>query len=66
MRRVLYLAALSAVRHNPALSALRDPLAAEEKKPKVIPTAVARKLLVIANVVSRTGRSWQVELAMAR
>jgi transposase len=66
VRRVLYLAALSAVRHNPALKAFRDRLAARGKKAKVILTAVARKLLVIANAVIRTGRPWEPELAMAR
>jgi transposase len=66
VRRVLYLAALSAVRHNPALKAFRDRLAARGKKAKVILTAVARKLLVIANAVIRTGRPWDPELAMSR
>jgi hypothetical protein len=41
-------------------------LAARGKKAKVILTAVARKLLVIANAVIRTGRPWEPELAMAR
>jgi transposase len=66
VRRVLYLAALSAVRHNPALKAFRDRLSARGKKPKVILTAVARKLLVIANAVIRTGRPWDPQLAMSR
>jgi transposase len=66
VRRVLYLAALSAVRHNPALKAFRDRLSARGKKPKVILTAVARKLLVIANAVLRTGLPWDSALAMAR
>jgi transposase len=66
VRRVLSLAALSAVRHNSAMSAFRDRLAARGKKAKVILTAVARKLLVIANAVIRTGRPWEPELAMAR
>jgi transposase len=66
VRRVLYLAALSAVRHNPALKAFRDRLSARGKKPKVILTAVARKLLVIANAVIRTGLPWDSALAMAR
>ena len=64
VRRVLYLAALSAVRHNPALKEFRDRLAARGKTAKVILTAVARKLLVIANAVVRTGRRWEPELAM--
>ena len=66
VRRILYLAALSAVRHNPALKAFRDRLSARGKKPKVILTAVARKLLVIANAVVRTGRPWEPEMALAR
>jgi transposase len=66
VRRVLYLAALSAVRHNPALKAFRDRLSARGKKPKVILTAVARKLLVIANAVIRTGLPWDPQLAMSR
>jgi transposase len=66
VRRVLYLAALSAVRHNPALKAFRDRLSSRGKKPKVILTAVARKLLVIANAVIRTGLRWNPELAMTR
>ena len=63
---ILDLAALSAVRHNPALKAFRDRLSARGKKPKVILTAVARKLLVIANAVIRTGLPWDPALAMAR
>jgi transposase len=66
VRRVMYLAALSAVRHNPALKAFRDRLSARGKKPKVILTAVARKLLVIANAVIRTGLPWDPQLAMTR
>ena len=66
VRRVLYLAALSAVRHNPALKEFRDRLAARGKKAKVILTAVARKLLVIANAVIRSGLPWDPERAMAR
>ena len=66
VRRVLYLAALSAVRRNPALKAFRDRLSARGKKPKVILAAVARKLLVIANAVIRTGLPWRPDVAMSR
>ena len=66
VRRVLYLAALSAVRHNPAMKAFKERLVARGKKAKVILTAVARKLLVIANAVVRTSRPWQPEMALAR
>ena len=66
VRRVLYLAALSAVRYNPAMKAFKERLATRGKKAKVILTAVARKLLVIANAVVRTGRPWEPEMALAR
>ena len=66
VRRVLYLAALSAVRHNPAMVAFKGRLLARGKKAKVILTAVARKLLVVANAVVRTGRPWDPEMALAR
>jgi transposase len=66
VRRVLYLAALSAVRYNPAMKAFKERLKARGKKAKVILTAVARKLLVIANAVVRTGRRWEPEMALAR
>jgi transposase len=66
VRRVLYLAALSAVRYNPAMKAFKERLVARGKKAKVILTAVARKLLVIANAVLRTGLAWNAELSMSR
>jgi transposase len=66
VRRVLSLAALSAVRHNPARKAFRDRWAARGQKAKVIVTAVARKLRVIAKAVIRTGRPWNPEWARAR
>jgi transposase len=66
VRRVLFLAALSAVRYNPAMKAFKERLVARGKKAKVILTAVARKLLVIANAVVRTGRPWEPEMALAR
>jgi transposase len=66
VRRVLYLAALTASRGNPALRAFRERLAAKGKKAKVILTAIARKLLVIANAGVRSGQPWQPELAMPR
>src|SRR3954447_7430076 len=66
VRRVLYLAALSAVRYNPAMKAFKERLMARGKKAKVILTAVARKLLVVANAVVRTGRPWDPEMAPAR
>lgn len=66
VRRVLYLAALSAARRDGPLKAFADRLRSRGKKAKVVLIAVARKLLVIANAVVRSGRPWQPELAMAR
>jgi transposase len=66
VRRLLYLAALSAVRFNPAMRAFRERLETRGKPAKVILTAVARKLLVIANAIIRTGCPWRPELAVAR
>jgi transposase len=61
VRAVLYMAALAARRYNPALRAFADRLKAAGKKPKVILTAVARKLLVIANAILRDRRPWDPE-----
>jgi transposase len=58
VRSALDLAALSAARHNPALKAFATRLRGRGKKAKVILTAVARKLLVLANAVLRDGRRW--------
>jgi transposase len=66
VRRALYLAALSAARRPGPLKDFADRLRARGKKAKVVLIAVARKLLVIANAVLRTGRPWQPELAAAR
>ena len=63
---MLYLAALSAVRYNPAMKAFKERLVARGKKAKVILTAVARKLLVIADAVVRTGRPRDPEMEPAR
>jgi transposase len=61
----LHLPALAAVRHNPVLPAFRVRLAGRAKRPKVIRTAVARRLLVIANAIISSSRPWQAELAAA-
>jgi transposase len=58
VRAVLYMAAHAARRHNPVLKAFADRLEAAGKKPKVILVAVARKLVVIANAILRSGKPW--------
>jgi transposase len=66
VRRVLYLAALSASQAAGPLGEFAGRLRARGKRPKVMLTAVARKLLVIAGAVVRTGRPWDPALAAAR
>lgn len=57
-RRMLYLAAVAAKRHDPALKALAQRLAAKGKKPKVVTVAVMRKLIEAANLVLARGQPW--------
>jgi transposase len=57
VREVLYMAALSARRHNPVIASFAKRLAG--KKPKVIITACMRKLLVILNAMLRDDTDWR-------
>jgi transposase len=66
VRCALYMAALAASKHNPALKAFTERLARAGKKAKVILTAVARELVVIANAVLRSGRPRDAKLALPR
>ena len=53
VKRVLFMAALAARKHNPSLRAFYDRLVENGKKPLVAITAVMRKLVVIANAKLR-------------
>lgn len=53
VKRVLFMAALSAARYNPTLKTLYQRLLGNGKKPLVALTAVMRKLIVIANAKLR-------------
>lgn len=53
IKRTLFMAALSAARHNPILSAFYQRLIKNGKKPIVAITAVMRKLIIIANAKIR-------------
>lgn len=57
-RRALYMAALSASRHNPALCAFAERLKLKGKKPKVVLIAVVRKLVTLANALIAQNRLW--------
>ena len=58
VRRLLYMAALSAIRCNPDLAAKHRRLVADGKPGKVALVAVMRKLLLLANVLLRDDRLW--------
>lgn len=58
VRRVLYMAALTASRANPTLRAFSQRLAAAGKAPKVVLIAVARKILTILGAILRTNKPW--------
>ena len=58
LRRVLYMAALTATRHNAVLKEFYQRLRANHKPFKVAITACMRKLLVILNVMMRDGTYW--------
>ncbi|MDX3810225.1 MAG: transposase [Bosea sp. (in: a-proteobacteria)] len=58
LRTLLYMAALAAIRCNPALKAFNARLRAAGKPPKVAITACMRKLLTIINAIVRTKSPW--------
>ena len=54
VRSALYMAALTAVRHNPKIRAFYDRLRQAGKPPKLALTAAIRKLLTILNAMLKT------------
>jgi len=66
VRRVMYLAALSASRGKGPLREFADRLRSRGKRAKVVLIALARKILTIANAVLRGGKAWEPGLAAAR
>ena len=63
VRSVLYMATLSAIRHNPVIKSFYDRLLAKGKIKKVALTACMRKLLVILNAMIRTGQDWSPSIS---
>ena len=59
VRRILYLAAISAARCNDAMSEFYNRLRAAGKPAKCALVAVARKLLLLANTLTAQNRQWQ-------
>lgn len=61
VRRHLYMPILGAVtKHNPVLKEFYQRLVKAGKPPKVALTACMRKLLIILNMMVRTGEKWRV------
>jgi len=58
IRRVLYMATLTAAKHNPAIRAFYQRLVAAGRPGKVALTAAMRKLLTILNAILRDRRAW--------
>ena len=61
VRSVLYMAALSASKHNPTIKRFYEHLLARGKEKKVALTACMRKLLVMVNAMLRTKQAWRAE-----
>src|SRR6185436_7791586 len=59
VRSVLYMATLSAIRHNPVIKQFYQRLLDKGKLKKVALTACMRKLLVILNTMVKTGQDWK-------
>ncbi len=62
VRRTLYMATLTAVRHNPPLKAHYERLLAAGKRKKVALVACMRKLLTMLNAIAKNGSSWDQSL----
>ena len=65
IRRVLYMATLTAARYNPVIRAFYERLKAAGKLPKVALVACMRKLLTMLNAMVRTGKPWDASLHSA-
>lgn len=61
LRHVMFQAALVASHHNPVLKTFADRLRAAGKPHKVVITAVARKLVTIANALIKSRKKWAVQ-----
>ncbi|MFH2113008.1 MAG: IS110 family transposase [Spirochaetota bacterium] len=59
VRSTLYMATLSATRHNPKIKAFYERLLSNGKEQKVALTACMRKLLVTLNAIARDQKPWQ-------
>ena len=63
VRCVLYMATLSAIRHNPPIKAMYERLTQAGKPFKVAMTACMRKLLTILNAILKKDQAWKLQPA---
>ncbi len=59
IRKILYMAALSAIRFNPAMKKFYERLKGQGKHSKVAIVAVMRKMIITLNAMLRDGKVWQ-------
>jgi len=62
VRRTLYMATLTAVRHNPIIKTHYERLLAAGKRKKVALVACMRKLLTMLNAIAKNGSKWDPTL----
>jgi transposase len=63
VRAVLYMAAVSAIRHNPMIKAFAERLKQAGKPAKVVIVACMRKLLTIMNTMLKNNTPWNPKIA---
>ena len=61
VRCVLYMATLSAIKHNPPIKAMYERLTKAGKPFKLAMTACMRKLLTILNAMLKKNQTWQIQ-----
>jgi transposase len=59
LRHVLFQAALAAAGHNPILKLVAQRLKARGKPHNLVIVAIARRLVIIANAILKTGITWR-------
>jgi len=63
VRRVLYMATIVAIRHNPAIKAFYAHLKSQGKASKVAIVACMRKFITILNLLVKTDQMWQNKMS---
>jgi transposase len=61
LRHVLFQAALAASCHNPLLKGVAKRLKERGKPHKLVSIGMARRLIIIANTVLKSGTPWQCQ-----